>query len=71
MIGVQVERLQSDTDDVLSQSLRLGRTQDTQRIERLYFLGLDRSVQTVDATQQGRPAPSARSTTASGATRTA
>ena len=47
MIGVQVQRQQTSQDDVLSQSLRLGRTQDTNRIERLYFLGLDRSVQTV------------------------
>ena len=29
------------------QRLRVGRTQDTNRVERLYFLGLDRSVQTV------------------------
>jgi translocation and assembly module TamA len=47
MIGVQVQRQQTSQDDVLSQSVRLGRTQDTNRIERLYFLGLDRSVQTV------------------------
>jgi translocation and assembly module TamA len=46
LLGVQVERLQTDVDEVLSQRLRLGRTQDTQRIERLYFVGLDRSVQT-------------------------
>lgn len=47
MIGVQIERQQTDVDDVLSQRVRVGRTQDTNRIERLYFLGLDRSVQTV------------------------
>jgi len=47
MIGLQVQRQQTSKDDVLSQSVRLGRTQDTNRIERLYFLGLDRSVQTV------------------------
>jgi translocation and assembly module TamA len=47
MIGLQFERQQTDLDDVLSQSARVGRTQDTNRIERLYFLGLDRSVQTV------------------------
>lgn len=46
LLGGQVERLQTNIDQVLSQRLRLGRTQDTQRIERLYFVGLDRSVQT-------------------------
>ncbi|HEU5295198.1 MAG TPA: BamA/TamA family outer membrane protein [Burkholderiaceae bacterium] len=47
MIGLHADRQQTDLDDVLSQSTRVGRTQDTNRIERLYFLGLDRSVQTV------------------------
>jgi translocation and assembly module TamA len=47
MVGVQVQRQQTDVDDVLSQRVRVGRTQDTNRIERLYFLGFDRSVQTV------------------------
>ncbi len=37
LLGVQISRLKSNTDVVLSQRLRLGRTQDTQRIERLYF----------------------------------
>jgi len=50
MVGLQAERLQTDLDDVLSQSVRVGRTQDTNRIERLYFLALDRSVQTIFAT---------------------
>ena len=49
LLGVQITRVRSDTDLVLSQRLRLGRTQDTQRIERLYFLELLRSRQT-DAT---------------------
>jgi translocation and assembly module TamA len=49
MVGLQFERLQTDLDDVLSQRLRVGRTQDTNRVERLYFLGLDRSVQTIFA----------------------
>ena len=40
LLGVQLSRVRSDTDLVLSQRLRLGRTQDTQRIERLYFLEL-------------------------------
>lgn len=48
LIGAQAERLRTDLDEVLSQRLRVGRTQDTQRIERLYFLGFDRSVQTTD-----------------------
>jgi hypothetical protein len=43
--GVQIERVKSDTDVVLSQRLRLGRTQDTPRIERLYFVELLRSRQ--------------------------
>jgi translocation and assembly module TamA len=50
MVGVQWKREQTDLDDVLSQRIRVGRTQDTIRIERLYFLGLDRSTQTVFAT---------------------
>ena len=45
LLGVQVERVKSDTDVVLSQRLRLGRSQDTPRIERLYFLELLRSRQ--------------------------
>lgn len=47
MVGVQIQRQQTSEDDVLSERIRVGRTQDTNRIERLYFLGLDRSVQTV------------------------
>ncbi len=45
LLGVQIERVKSETDVVLSQRLRLGRTQDTPRIERLYFLELLRSRQ--------------------------
>lgn len=45
LVGVQIDRLRSDTDVVLSQRLRLGRTQDTPRLERLYFLELLRSRQ--------------------------
>lgn len=52
MVGVQAERQQTDLDDVLSQRLRVGRTQDTNRIDRLYFVGVDRSTQTVYATSQ-------------------
>jgi translocation and assembly module TamA len=45
LIGVQIARERSDSDVVLSQRLRLGRTQDTQRWERLYFLEWLRSRQ--------------------------
>ena len=45
LLGVQIERVKSSTDVVLSQRLRLGRAQDTPRIERLYFLELLRSRQ--------------------------
>ena len=43
LLGVQLERLRSETDTVLSQRLRLGRTQDTPRIDRLVFAELLRS----------------------------
>jgi translocation and assembly module TamA len=43
LLGLQIERDQSGTDTVLSQQLRLGRTQDTPRTERLYFVELLRS----------------------------
>ena len=45
-IGGAVENLQTDTDTVLSQRLRLGRTQDTQRLERLFFAEVERSTRT-------------------------
>ena len=40
IFGVQIDRAVSNTDVVLSQRLRLGRSQDTPRIERLYFVEL-------------------------------
>ncbi len=43
LLGGAVEWLQSDSDTVLSQRLRLGRAQDTQRIERLFFAEVERS----------------------------
>lgn len=43
LLGVAIERLESSSDAVLSQRLRLGRTQDTGRIERLYFVEAERS----------------------------
>ena len=45
LVGVQIERVLSATDVVLSQRLRLGRTQDTITMERLYFAELLRSRQ--------------------------
>ena len=43
LAGLQIERDQGNTDTVLSQQLRLGRTQDTPRSERLQFVELLRS----------------------------
>ncbi len=43
LLGGAVEWLQSDSDTVLSQRVRLGRAQDTQRIERLFFAEVERS----------------------------
>jgi translocation and assembly module TamA len=58
LLGWQIERLESDLDVVLSQRFRLGRTQDSTRIERLYFVGLDRSLQTSDGTRRDAQAVS-------------
>jgi len=60
MVGVQVENQITNVDEVLSQRIRVGRTQDTNRIERLYFLGLDRSVQTVNNLDREASAVSAQ-----------
>jgi translocation and assembly module TamA len=49
LLGAAVERLSSDDDVVLSQRVRLGRTQDTQRIERLGFVEWERSSRRTDA----------------------
>lgn len=43
LVGAAVERLVSNDDAVLSQRVRLGRTQDTQRIERLFYAEAERS----------------------------
>nr|WP_217283684.1 BamA/TamA family outer membrane protein [Aquabacterium terrae] len=48
LLGVQIERVRGDDDDVLSQRLRLGRTTDTPRLERLYFGELLRSRQSLN-----------------------
>jgi translocation and assembly module TamA len=42
-VGGAVEKTKSDTDTVLSQRLRVGRTEDTQRIERFFFVQAERS----------------------------
>lgn len=48
LLGVQIERVKGDTDVVLSQRLRLGRTTDTPRFERLYFGEMLRSRQSLN-----------------------
>jgi translocation and assembly module TamA len=45
LLGAQLQRDVSNTDIVLSQRLRAGRTQDTSQYERLYFVELLRSRQ--------------------------
>ena len=49
LVGGAVERLVSDTDEVLSQRLRIGRAQDTTRLERLFFAELERSLRRTTA----------------------
>lgn len=49
ILGGAVERLQGTDDLVLSQRLRVGRTQSTQRVERLYFVEAERSARTLPA----------------------
>jgi translocation and assembly module TamA len=44
LVGGAVERLQSETDTVTSQRLRVGRSQETNRISRLAFAEAERSV---------------------------
>ena len=48
LLGGAVERLLSDSDAVLSQRLRLGRTQDKSSVERLHFAEFERSLRTID-----------------------
>ena len=48
LVGGAVENLKNVADSVLSQRLRVGRTQDTQRLERLFFAEAERSVRTPD-----------------------
>jgi translocation and assembly module TamA len=46
LVGGSVERLLSDDDAVLSQRVRLGRTQDKSSVERLHFAEFERSLRT-------------------------
>ena len=48
LLGGAMERLVTGSDVVLSQRLRLGRTQDMQRIERLYFVEVERASRSTD-----------------------
>ena len=43
LLGAAISREKTDADEVLSQRVRLGRTRDTQRLERLYFVEAERS----------------------------
>jgi len=52
LLGGAVERLTSDSDTVLSQRMRLGRAQDTQRIERLFFAEVERSQREAASTRE-------------------
>lgn len=49
LVGGAVERLVSDDDIVLSQRARIGRSQDTMRLERLYYLEAERSARETTA----------------------
>jgi translocation and assembly module TamA len=46
LIGGAVENLVSDTDTVLSQRVRLGRSQDRKTLERLFYVEVERSLRT-------------------------
>ncbi len=59
VLGGAVERLKSDQDTVLTQSLRLGRSQDLPRVERWYFVELERSVRQATAERNEALATSA------------
>jgi translocation and assembly module TamA len=48
LLGGTVDWLRSNTDLVLSQSLRLGRAQSSERIERLYYAQVERSARSTD-----------------------
>ncbi|HSQ71389.1 MAG TPA: BamA/TamA family outer membrane protein [Rubrivivax sp.] len=52
LIGASIENQQSDSDTVLSQRLRIGRSNDTQRFETLYFAEVERSKRTITLDDQ-------------------
>lgn len=51
LLGGAIERLVTNDDVVLSQRLRLGRTRESVRIDRLYFAEVERSARTTDLTR--------------------
>ena len=46
LVGAAIENIESDSDTVLSQRVRVGRSNDTQRFERLTFAEVERSKRT-------------------------
>jgi translocation and assembly module TamA len=52
LIGGAVERIESDTDVVTSERLRMGRAQDTPRIDRLMFVEAQRSLRRAADTRE-------------------
>ena len=60
LIGGAADRIESDTDTVTSQRLRVGRAQDTQRIDRLVFVEAERSLRRTAASREDSRAVSAQ-----------
>jgi translocation and assembly module TamA len=54
LLGAAAERLVSDDDRVLSQRLRLGRSQDKQQVERLHFIEYERSLLVTNKDQRNQ-----------------
>jgi translocation and assembly module TamA len=59
LAGGTIERLKTNTDVVLSQRLRAGRSQDAPRIERFQFVEVDRSARTTASERSSSVAVSA------------
>ena len=59
LAGGTIERLKTDTDVVLTQRVRAGRSQDSPRIERFQFLEVDRSARTTASQKDSAVAVSA------------
>lgn len=55
LVGLQLQRLSSDTDIVRSARLRVGRTQQTPRLERFHFVELEDSKRSVTVASTERP----------------